>query len=144
MAQIDSKTVFVTTSPRTPAKMIPEIVLLNRHFHGQKWNSDSQRAFMEILKEEDFFLGKGENDPAFGARDRINRAPQMLGFVVLHPNIELTPAGKALHNNPLPITALQKMVEDVRKANYIPSPEQIRRLFDYSKAVAAKCYNENE
>ncbi len=96
MARIDSKTVFVTTSPRTPAKMIPEIALLRRHFDGQKWNSDSQRAFMEILKEEDFFHGKGENDPAFSARDRINRAPQMLGFVVLRPKIELTPAGKAL------------------------------------------------
>jgi hypothetical protein len=93
MARIDSKIIFVTTSPRTPAKMIPEIELLNTHFSGQIWNTDSQRAFMELLKEENFFNGEGANDPAFSARDRINRAPKSLGFVVLSPTINLTPAG---------------------------------------------------
>lgn len=90
MARIDSKVIFVTTSPRTPAKMIPEIELLNTHFSGQIWNTDSQRAFMELLKEENFFNGEGANDPAFSARDRINRAPKSLGFVVLSPTIRLT------------------------------------------------------
>lgn len=93
MARIDSKVIFVTTSPRTPAKMIPEIELLNTHFSGQIWNTDTQRAFMELLKEENFFNGEGANDPAFSARDRINRAPKSLGFVVLSPTINLTPAG---------------------------------------------------
>lgn len=51
---------------------------------------------MEVLREEQFFNGKGENDPAFSARDRINRAPKSLGFVKLSPHIALTPAGKAL------------------------------------------------
>jgi len=96
MARIDSKVIFVTTSPRTPAKMIPEIELLNTHFSGQVWNSDSQAAFMELLKEENFFNGEGANDPAFSARDRINRAPKSLGFVTLAPLISLTPAGVAL------------------------------------------------
>ena len=85
MARIDSKVIFVTTSPRTPAKMIPEIELLNTHFAGQKWNTETQLAFMELLKEENFFNGEGANDPAFSARDRINRAPKSLGFVVLSP-----------------------------------------------------------
>ena len=35
MAKINSKVIFVTTSPRTPAKMIPEIELLHTHFAGQ-------------------------------------------------------------------------------------------------------------
>lgn len=96
MARIDSKVIFVTTSPRTPAKMIPEIELLNAHFSGQRWNNDTQRAFMELLKEENFFNGEGANDPAFSARDRINRAPKSLGFVLLSPNISLTPAGLEL------------------------------------------------
>ena len=96
MARIDSKVIFVTTSPRTPAKMIPEIELLNTHFSGQRWNTDTQRAFMELLKEENFFNGEGANDPAFSARDRINRAPKSLGFVVLSPTIRLTPAGTEL------------------------------------------------
>lgn len=96
MAKIDSKVIFVTTSPRTPAKMIPEIELLYTHFEGQKWNKDTQLAFMELLKEENFFNGEGAKDPAFSARDRINRAPKALGFVVLSPTIQLTLAGQEL------------------------------------------------
>jgi len=99
MARIDSKIIFVTTSPRTPAKMIPEIELLNTHFFGQKWNTETQRAFMELLKEENFFNGQGAKDPAFSARDRINRAPKALGFVILSPKISLTPAGTELVNS---------------------------------------------
>lgn len=99
MARIDSKVIFVTTSPRTPAKMIPEIELLNTHFVGQKWNTETQRAFMELLKEENFFNGQGAKDPAFSARDRINRAPKALGFVILSPKISLTPAGSELVNS---------------------------------------------
>lgn len=99
MARIDSKVIFVTTSPRTPAKMIPEIELLNTHFAGQKWNTETQRAFMELLKEENFFNGQGAKDPAFSARDRINRAPKALGFVILSPKISLTPAGSELVNS---------------------------------------------
>ena len=96
MARIDSKVIFVTTSPRTPAKMIPEIELLNTHFSGQKWNNDTQKAFMQLLKEENFFNGEAANDPAFSARDRITRAPKSLGFVLLSPDISLTPAGLEL------------------------------------------------
>lgn len=99
MARIDSKVLFITTSPRTPAKMIPEIELLNTHFSGQKWNTDTQQAFMKLLKEENFFNGEGAHDPAFSARDRINRAPKSLGFVVLSPVISLTPAGLELINS---------------------------------------------
>ena len=96
MARIESKVIFVTTSPRTPAKMIPEIGLLHAHFAGQRWNNETQRAFMELLREENFFNGEGANDPAFSARDRINRAPKALGFVILSPKIQLTPAGEEL------------------------------------------------
>lgn len=96
MARINSKLIFITTSPRTPSKMIPEIELLNTYFSGQIWNTETQRAFMEILREENFFSGEGANDPAFSARDRINRAPKSLGFIVLSPTIQLTPAGEEL------------------------------------------------
>lgn len=96
MARIDSQVLFLTTSPRTPEKMIPEIDLLIQHFEGQVWDTEFQKNFMEVLKEEDFFNGEGAKDPAFSARDRINRAPKSLGFVSLSPTIEITPAGKAL------------------------------------------------
>jgi hypothetical protein len=99
MAATDSKVIFVTTSPRTPAKMIPEIGLLSTHFSGQEWNKETQVAFMELLREENFFHGEGSTDPAFSARDRITRAPKALGFVTLSPTIQLTPAGHALVNS---------------------------------------------
>ena len=38
MARIDNKLLFFTTSPRTPAKMIPEIKLLSEKFSGKPWN----------------------------------------------------------------------------------------------------------
>jgi len=51
---------------------------------------------METLRDEQFFNGQGANDPAFSARDRINRAPKSLGFVTLRPVLRLTPAGDRL------------------------------------------------
>lgn len=96
MAKVDSQLLFLTTSPRTPEKMIPEIELLIRYFNGQQWKHETQSEFMRILSEEQFFNGRGEKDPAFSARDRINRAPKSLGFVTLSPTISLTPAGQAL------------------------------------------------
>ncbi|MGI5056512.1 AlwI family type II restriction endonuclease [Treponema socranskii] len=93
---IDSKVLFMTTSPRTPEKMIPEINLLSKNFENEKWNTKTQIAFMELLRNENFFNGSGNNDPAFSARDRINRAPKALGFVLLKPKIKLTNAGFAL------------------------------------------------
>ena len=93
---IDSKVLFMTTSPRTPEKMIPEINLLSKNFENEKWNIKTQIAFMELLRNENFFNGSGNNDPAFSARDRINRAPKALGFVLLKPKIKLTNAGSAL------------------------------------------------
>jgi len=86
----------LTTSPRTPEKMIPELNLLVKHFSGQRWNEASQKAFMEVLRKEHFFSGKGKKNPAFSARDRINRAPKSLGFVTLSPVVAITPAGQRL------------------------------------------------
>lgn len=79
--------------------MIPEIGLLIERFAGQKWNKETQCAFMNVLREEQFFNGKGTKDPSFSARDRINRAPKSLGFVVLSPTLAITPAGEALLSN---------------------------------------------
>lgn len=99
MAKIDSQLLFLTTSPRTPEKMVPEIELLIQNFNGQVWNQKSQQAFMGILRNENFYNGQGTNDPAFSARDRINRAPKSLGFVLLKPTLQLTPAGYKLLNS---------------------------------------------
>ena len=96
MARIDNKLLFFTTSPRTPAKMIPEIQLLHEKFSGLLWNTSTQEQFIDELAQREFFEGKGSPaDKAFSARDRINRAPKALGFVDLKPYIELTEAGRA-------------------------------------------------
>ena len=97
MARIDNKLLFFTTSPRTPAKMIPEIQLLSEKFSDKEWNPLTQEQFMDELARSSFFEGKGSpSNKAFSARDRINRAPKALGFINLKPYIELTNAGKAL------------------------------------------------
>ena len=90
---LESRVLFFTTSPRTPSKMIPEIQLLER-FEGRVWNGECQLEYAKALRDEDFFNGTGENDPAFSARDRINRAPKALGFVILDPVISITQPGE--------------------------------------------------
>jgi hypothetical protein len=97
MARLENKALFFTTSPRTPAKMIPEIRLLHERFEGRQWNSTTQEEFIDKLAESDFFEGTGSpTDKAFSARDRINRAPKALGFVDLNPHIAITDAGQDL------------------------------------------------
>ena len=96
LARIDNKLLFFTTSPRTPAKMIPEIRLLHEKFSSLSWNTSTQEQFIDELAQSEFFEGKGSpSDKAFSARDRINRAPKALGFINLKPCIELTEAGNA-------------------------------------------------
>ncbi|MDR3136293.1 MAG: AlwI family type II restriction endonuclease [Coriobacteriales bacterium] len=99
MAYIRGKTLFFTTSPRTPARMIPEIALLASSFEGCSWNKETQVAFMKKLVEQDFYTGaEAPSDPAFSARDRINRSPKALGFLDLNPTIALTDAGNEYVN----------------------------------------------
>lgn len=97
MAKIKGKTLFFTTSPRTPNKMIPEISLLDELFAEKPWNTTTQEAFMNALVESPFYESQGKpKDPALSARDRITRAPKALGFVDLKPVIALTDAGRRL------------------------------------------------
>lgn len=68
MARIDNKLLFFTTSPRTPAKMIPEIKFLSEKFSGKPWNKLTQEEFIDELAQSDFFEGKGSpSDKAFSA-----------------------------------------------------------------------------
>ena len=98
MAQLENKTLFFTTSPRTPAKMIPEIRLLHEQFEGKVWTGKAgvQEQFADALAQADFFEGKVSSKyKTFTARDRITRAPKSLGFIDLSPAIALTEAGNA-------------------------------------------------
>lgn len=90
---IQSQTLFITTSPRTPFKAIPEMALLDEKLHGETWNKETQIKFYNLLCNHDFFEGSTSKTPDLSARDRINRMPKALGFVSL-PTIGLTDAGK--------------------------------------------------
>ncbi len=45
---------------------------------------------------------------------------------------------------PLPLSVFQKMVEDARKASYVPQPQHIRRFFEYSNKLADSCDDERD
>jgi len=91
-----TKTLFAFTSPRTIEKIIPEIDLLTTNLSGNKW-SKVQIEYFDLLFDSDFYKGeKYPKDPAFAARDRINRSPKVFGFVDLDPEVKLTEAGKLL------------------------------------------------
>lgn len=97
MAQLKSQTLFFTTSPRTPLKMIPEIILLINNLGGEKWDKTTQFKFAQLLATDKNYNGEGSTDNMdFSARDRITRAPKALGFVDLKPTIRLTQPGKQL------------------------------------------------
>lgn len=114
-----AKTLFFTTSPRSPMKMVPEIKLLVENFSGEQWNPELQKRYMGLLFEQDFFEGVSyPKDPAFSARDRITRSPKALGFVNLEPQIELTPAGRELVYGAMPSEALLRQLMKFQ----LPSP----------------------
>ena len=97
MAPLKSPTLFFTTSPRTPLKMIPEITLLINNFGGEKWDKTTQLKFAQLLAADKNYNGEGSTgNMDFSARDRITRAPKALGFVDLKPTIRLTQPGKQL------------------------------------------------
>lgn len=92
---INGKTLFFTTSPRTPFKVLPEIKLLVDHLEGEMWTSETQTKFYKLLVENDFFEGAESKTPALSARDRINRLPKALGLITL-PIVGLSDAGREL------------------------------------------------
>lgn len=97
MARLQNKMLFFTTSPRTPLRMVEPIHLLVNEFTGEKWNNESQTKFMKMLVQDESYEGNThQKDPAFSARDKINRAPKSLGFVDLNPKIEITKPGQLL------------------------------------------------
>ena len=59
MAYLKSKTLFFTTSPRTPLKMIPEIKVLAEDFEGKVWNPVTQIDFIKRLAQGKYFQGEG-------------------------------------------------------------------------------------
>lgn len=88
----DSRILFFTTSPRSPHKILPEVKLLIENFEGRPWDKKTQTEYMKSLVQSDFFEGEGpKKNLDLAARDRVNRAPQLLGFVNLENALQRTP-----------------------------------------------------
>lgn len=89
---------FFPTSPRSPYKLQGELKLL-KLLEGKPWNHATQIEFAELLKSYAGFEGHiSTRDPAFSARDRVTRAPRLLGLVHLpkkgqHGLLRFTAAG---------------------------------------------------
>ncbi|MDR2673013.1 MAG: AlwI family type II restriction endonuclease [Coriobacteriales bacterium] len=99
--------------------MIPEVALLANSFDGFPWNKTTQIAFMDMLVKQDFYTGtKQLSDPAFSARDRINRSPKALGFIDLSPVITITDAGAEYINGSRQSEALLRQLLKFQ----LPSP----------------------
>lgn len=131
MAYLKSKTLFFTTSPRTPLKMIPEIDVLTRNFEGRVWNADTQIEFIKQLAERKEFKGEGSiKELAFSARDRINRGPKALGFIDLKPKIRLTDPGKRfISGKRTEEVLLRQLLKFQLPSPYHKEPEQFKGLF---------------
>lgn len=122
MANISGRVLFFVTSPRSPMKMLPEIKLLTDNFSDKPWNKNTQEAFMDVLFQEPSFKNVAKpKDPAFSARDRINRAPKALGFVDLKPTVQLTEPGKQFLDDELAQEALLRQLLKFQ----IPSPYHV-------------------
>ena len=126
MARLTGRTLFFTTSPRSPEKMIPEIRLLVDNFSGRKWDKATQTEYALALSETEFFEGSLPKDPSFTARDRINRGPKSLGLVALEPYISITPAGQEFLSGDFSGKLLRQMLKF-----QLPSP--------YHTAVVGGC-----
>ena len=133
MDRLDNPTLFFTTSPRTPLKMIPEIKLLIENFEGEKWsgNKNLQFEFAKMLSDNEHFEGKGSSkNMDFSARDRITRAPKALGFVDLKPVIKLTEAGKCfLSGKRTEEVFLRQLLKFQIPSPYHKEPEKFKGLF---------------
>lgn len=128
-----SRTLFFTTSPRSPQKLIPEIALLVDNFSGMTWsgNKQLQEKFADMLANATTFKGSASKKYAdFSARDRINRSPQGLGFVDLSPTISLTDAGKAfIHGNRPHEIFLRQLLKFQIPSPYHKEGEGVRGTF---------------
>lgn len=131
MAQLKSPTLFFTTSPRTPLKMIPEITLLINNFGGEKWDKTTQLKFAQLLATDKNYNGEGSTgNMDFSARDRITRAPKALGFVDLKPTIRLTQPGKQLVlGKRTEEVLLRQLLKFQLPSPYHREPEHFREMF---------------
>lgn len=132
MAYLKSKTLFFTTSPRSPLKMIPEIEILDKYFDGKVWNAATQVKFIKKLAEGSDFEGKGST-----------RNICIAYFYALH-TMNIAFYGGQSVIVPLELDVFINMVEQSYRAEYAPDSEQVKAIFDYSLEQAKIAIDEND
>lgn len=113
-----SRSWFFPTSPRSPNVLIEDMKRMAR-LDGKPWGAELQMEYAKLWAED-----RGETtaifrDPCFSARDRITRAPRLLGLVYkpdsgLAGNFHLTAAGNALLSAPDPMLVFQRQLAKVQ------------------------------
>lgn len=103
MATFRSRYLFFSTSPRNP-KLIPGIlgVIKDNNLNNQPYNEQLQIDFYKAYAASDVGI-RGANtskDQAFAGRDKLTRAPQALGFLLVRQGkkLTITNAGNLLMN----------------------------------------------
>lgn len=122
MQTAKSRTWFFPTSPRSPYKLQGELGLLKK-LEGKCWDQDTQEKYAKLLAKYKGFEGETSvKYSAFTARDRVNRAPRLLGFVYLPQGgkapFEFTRAGKEFLDSENPMFIFQRQLAKVQ----FPSP----------------------
>jgi AlwI restriction endonuclease len=100
MSAAKARAWFFPTSPRSPYLLQEELRLLSL-LEGQIWNTQTQYRFAELLAESRGHSVSAFRDPPLTARDRVTRAPRLLGLVHLPERgqgtpLHLTRAGRQL------------------------------------------------
>lgn len=145
---------YVSCSPRSPEKIIPEISQLSK-YDNTIWvgnNSDSQINFAKDLANMQSFKGKTfDSEISFSARDRV--APmKTYGFVYVGKDkkIHITPAGEMLIKNRRPKDVFLKQLTKWQYPSYqhkgsqYPETHWHIRPFIFFIKVLYKLQNLNE
>jgi hypothetical protein len=113
---------FFPTNPRSPEILQKEFPLL-KDFDGKLWNKTTQTEY-GVKWSEEYSKGVFLKEPDFSARDRVNRAPKMLGFVHIPPvqeksPLSITEAGRYLLNNENLSNIYLRQISKIQFPSYI-------------------------
>lgn len=101
MATFNERFLFFSTSPRNPRLIVDYIQVAQQEgLDGKEYNQDLQTNFYDTLSAQEVAgqsAGKAK-DKAFAGRDKLTRAPQVLGFFITQSKkpFKITEAAKLL------------------------------------------------
>lgn len=91
-----ARTLFFSTSPRSPEQIAKYLTVLIDNFQGKEWTRELQAELYYKFIETGVMDGGESTIPDLSGREKITRSVAPLGFVQLRPSIQITEAGKEL------------------------------------------------